>query len=135
MQRICFISGHLDISPKEWEDNYKNRIDKAIKAGCSFVVGDAKGTDSISADYLWEQGVKDVVIYHMFDKPRNNPGYPTQGGFKTDTERDEAMTKNSKEDIAWVRSEEESKKLYGKKYRSGRISGTQQNLNRRIEMK
>ena len=41
------------------------------------------------------------------------------------------MTEDSDRDIAWIRSEEETKKLYGKKYRPGRVSGTQKNIDRR----
>lgn len=49
------------------------------------------------------------------------------------TERDAAMTAASDYDILWVRSDEETKTLYGAKYRAGRISGTQNNQNRRKE--
>ena len=46
-----------------------------------------------------------ITVYHMFDEPRNcNPKIINKvGGFKSDDERDEAMTKNSSFDIAFVR--------------------------------
>ena len=47
------------------------------------------------------------------------------------TERDAAMTRDSDYDILWVRSDEETKVLYGTKYRPGRVSGTQKNKDRR----
>ena len=133
MPKTYFISGHLDIRQNEWSEHYRQRIDKIIENDplCCFVIGDARGTDKLSSKYLWNRGIKNVTIYHMFDKPINNPGFPTKGGFKSDNERDTSMTNNSDQDIAWVRSEEESKKLYGKRYRKNRISGTQKNINRR----
>lgn len=131
MDKTCFISGHLDLSQEEWDTHYKEPIDKAIEMGCNFIVGDAKGADYISSSYLKERGVSNVIIYHMFEKPRNNPGYCSKGGFKTDTERDEFMTCASGFDIAWVRPKEERIKLYGENYQSERLSGTQRNLDRR----
>jgi hypothetical protein len=38
---------------------------------------------------------------------------------------------NSLLDILWVRDEESTRKLYGAKYRPGRVSGTQKNADRR----
>ena len=43
------------------------------------------------------------------------------------TDRDAVMTGESDYDILWVRPEEETTGLYGKKYRAGRVSGTQKN--------
>ena len=59
----------------------------------------------------------------MFDKPRNiNPKIiNTVGGFKTDEERDAAMTNASFDDIAFVRNYTE-------------LSGTAQNILRRHHM-
>ena len=47
------------------------------------------------------------------------------------TARDEVMTAESDYDILWVRPEEETEKLYGEKYRPGRVSGTAKNQMRR----
>ena len=44
----------------------------------------------------------------MFDYPRFNCGWPTIGGFKSDEERDRAMTLASSVDIAWVRPGKEN---------------------------
>lgn len=114
-----FISGHLSLTQQEFALHYKPRIDAALAAGESFVVGDARGADVMAQGYLAEAGCKEVTVYHMFDTPRNNPaGFPTVGGFQGDTERDVAMTAASDSDIAWVRPGRES-------------SGTQANLLRR----
>ena len=114
---VAFISGHLSLTRKEFIDHYKDKIDDAIEQECSFVVGDAKG-----ADYMAQQYLKDktpfVTVYHMFGSPRNNVGYETKGGFKSDIGRDTMMTLDSNFDIAWVRSGRED-------------SGTAMNLKRR----
>ena len=112
-----FISGHLTLSEAEFNEHYRPSIDAAITAGDSFVVGDARGTDALAQEYL--HGKTDsVVVYHMFTEPRNNAGFNTCGGFKSDEERDAQMTADTDCDIAWVRPGREK-------------SGTQKNLDRR----
>jgi len=112
-----FVSGHLDLTPEEFEAHYRPAIDEALARGESFVVGDARGTDSMTQHYL--RGKTDaVVVYHMFTSPRNNAGFDTRGGFESDEERDEQMTAESDRDIAWARPGHKG-------------SGTQKNLARR----
>jgi hypothetical protein len=129
----AFISGHLDISQEDFETHYIRIIDNAIIKGCKFIVGDARGVDNLATNYLINKAqTPNITVYHIGTKPRNFfEGCNYKGGYKTDIERDEAMTNASDFDIAWVRPEEEAKKLYGNKYKPGRISGTQQNINRR----
>lgn len=111
MNKIAFISGHLDLTDEEFKVHYKPLIYKAIEDGHEFVVGDARGCDAMSQLYLDSQKFRSdrpvfvhVTVYHMFDTPRNNIGsFETLGGYDSDTERDEAMTDNSDYDIAWVR--------------------------------
>lgn len=132
--QVSFISGHLNLSQKEFDDHYKGHIDHVIENGGHFVVGDANGTDLMAQQYLGAMGYKNVTVYHMFDKPRNNENkYPTIGNYTSDDQRDAAMTECSDQDIAWVRTPEETKKLLGKKYRAGRISGTEKNILRRLK--
>lgn len=115
---VYFISGHLDLTEQEFEEHYVPMILDALNNYGRFVVGDARGADTMAQRYLM-QYTGDVVVYHMFDMPRNNEGqYLTQGGFTSDDARDEAMTKASEHDIAWVRPGREK-------------SGTQKNLDRR----
>lgn len=45
--------------------------------------------------------------------------------------RDTVMTRESDYDVLWVRSEEESREVYGRKWRKGRVSGTERNRLRR----
>lgn len=112
-----FVSGHLDLTEAEFLQNYVPRLFQAHQAGARFVVGDARGCDTMAQAYLQGLGA-DVTVYHMFTSPRNNVGFPTAGGFETDLARDEAMTAASTEDIAWVRPGREK-------------SGTAKNLARR----
>ena len=120
-----FVSGHRDITEEEFDTHYKKAIDNVIKKHprCRFVVGDYHGVDIMAQDYLVEKGkADDVTVYHMFKEPRNhnNAIKNLKGGFKTDEERDSAMTDASDYDIAIV-------------LRDKWNSGTAQNLLRRAE--
>ena len=112
-----FISGHLSLTDAEFNEHYRSAIDEALSRGDTFVVGDARGADTIAQNYLLGR-TQAVVVYHMFTEPRNNAGFKTIGGFKTDEERDKQMTADSDHDIAWVRPGRER-------------SGTQKNIDRR----
>lgn len=130
-----FISGHLDITDGEFREYYIPKIDQAIAMpDAKFVIGDARGIDSMAQKYLKYKNITDVTVYHLYEKPRNNCGFPCKGKYMSDESRDNAMTTSSDQDIAWVRPVEEQKKLYGKKYRHKRISGTEKNLNRRQKL-
>jgi hypothetical protein len=116
--KTAFISGHLDLTIDEFNFHYKPMIDSAIENGDSFVVGDANGADKMSIYYLFIEEKVDVTIYHMLEYPRNNVGFKRKGGYKSDIERDSAMTRDSDYDIAWVRAGREN-------------SGTSRNIKRR----
>lgn len=115
---IYFISGHLDLTKEEFYIHYSQLLREAACSGAKFIVGDASGADNMAQEFLAEL-FADVTVYHMFDRPRHNHGFETIGGFKSDKERDEAMTNNSDADIAWVRMGREK-------------SGTARNIKRRI---
>lgn len=121
-----FISGHRDLTEEEFEALYVPAIRGAISSDWDpkFVVGDYEGVDRMAQEYLKKVGLGDkVTVYHMFEKPRNcSDGLKTKGGFKSDEERDSAMTRDSDLDIAFVRE--------GK-----RKSGTAQNIVRRHEFR
>src|SRR5574343_349897 len=121
-----FISGHRDITQKEFQRFYAKPItDSVLKEPntAEFVVGDYYGVDAMAQEYLAHlkkshPNIK-VTVYHMFDKPRNNfYQFPVVGGFENDHTRDCAMTVASDVDIAWVRSGKQK-------------SGTAQNVLRR----
>ena len=131
--KTAYISGHLDLTAEEWNEHYKTRVLDALDWGHSIVVGDARGCDLMAQIFIKEaykilhlplQEYKPrVTIYHMFNYARNNVGnFGTQGGFKSDKERDEAMTADSDYDIAWIRPGREK-------------SGTAKNIKRRENCK
>ena len=47
-----FVSGHLTLSEAEFNAHYRPVIDAALARGDSFVVGDARGTDVMTQNYL-----------------------------------------------------------------------------------
>ncbi|VTS03310.1 Uncharacterized protein OS=Calothrix sp. 336/3 GN=IJ00_16210 PE=4 SV=1 [Gemmata massiliana] len=112
-----FVSGHLNLTATEFDVHYRPAIDAALARGDAFVVGDARGTDTLVQNYLFGKTTA-VVVYHMFASPRNNAGFKTAGGFETDDARDAQMTADSDGDIAWARPGREK-------------SGTQKNIDRR----
>lgn len=134
---IGFISGHIDVTKEFFLKNYKDHIQVMINNGDEFVVGDSNGIDLMTQEYLANNLSLDqhhrVTVYHMFEKPRNlvSELFKLVGGFTSDDKRDEKMTEDSDYDIAYVRTIEESKKMYGNKFRPKRISGTQKNIDRR----
>lgn len=120
-----FISGHRDITPREFE-KYKMLIHSTYvnDPEARFVMADYQGADIMSQDFLLDilQIEPDrVTVYHMGDTPMNvnSKVINLKGGFKSDVERDEAMTLVSISDIAFVRDN----KL---------MSGTAQNILRRF---
>lgn len=122
-ETIVFVSGHMDLTPEEFDEHYRSQVLAHANSGHHIVVGDARGCDLMVQTLLSTQS-PDVrfggaTVYHMFDSPRNNIGwFPTVGGFKSDEERDAAMTAASTVDLAWVRPGREN-------------SGTARNLARR----
>lgn len=125
-----FISGHRDLSYEDFQFYYKPLIDRVIieDPDARFVVGDCDGVDKLAMDYIWDECDRPLTIFHMFNAPRNIPeGMGTVpdaeevyfvGGFKSDEERDSAMTKASDFDIAFVKDNRWN-------------SGTAQNIKRR----
>jgi hypothetical protein len=119
-QATYFVSGHLDLTEDELDQHYRPKLEAAIEEGASFVVGDARGCDSMVQAFLATRvAVERVRVFHMFVAPRFNVGaFAAVGGFSKDSERDRAMTEASTADIAWVRPGREQ-------------SGTARNLARR----
>jgi hypothetical protein len=114
---VYFVSGHLDLTPMEFQISYVPKLEAALNVGGHFVVGDARGADSMAQEWLKAHNAP-TTVYHMFEAPRNNAGHQTLGGFFSDAERDAAMTSASQVDIAWVRPGREK-------------SGTAKNIKRR----
>jgi len=132
-----FISGHIDITYEDFLSHYSEQIDDALKdPDCSFLIGDSNGTDKFAQSYLFNKVDKSkVIIFHTGKYPKNNiHNFNTSANHISHTQKDKAMTLNSDADILWIRSKEETKKMYGEKYKENRISGTEQNLIRRQQL-
>jgi hypothetical protein len=119
---IAFISGHLDLTEQEFIEHYVPRIDDANHNGHHFVVGDARGCDTMAMKYIHSKGLAGrLTVYHMHTAPRNYvEGAWKRGGYGDDEERDATLTYQSNYDIAWVRLGREK-------------SGTSKNIERRKE--
>lgn len=123
------ISGHLDLTPAEFEAHYMPRLQEAITAGHSFVVGDAPGADAMAQAFLFVHMPlalyrERVTVYHCarFRSPRHHVGgCPVVAAGDSQAAKDRAMTKASDYDVAWVRPGKEK-------------SGTADNLRRRAKM-
>jgi hypothetical protein len=99
-----FVSGHLDLTMDEFREHYVPRIAAALVAKAVFVVSDARVCDLMAQRYLRDAHALCVQVFHKLASPRNNVGgFPTVGGFESDSSRDAAMTDASDADIAWVR--------------------------------
>ncbi|AGF85328.1 hypothetical protein QJ854_gp454 [Moumouvirus goulette] len=139
---IYFISGHTDLTEQEFNLLYRNIIIEATtNPDNKFVMGNAPGVDFMAQKLLIEilgnDAYNRITVFHRGNDPGTiaDPKLKTKGGFKSHNEKDAAMTMISDIDIAFVRSFEESKKLYGEKFNSNRISGTQKNILRRQKLK
>lgn len=123
-KKIYFISGHRDITEKEFKEWYVPRLVEAAAENSEFVVAECIGVDRLAQDWLRDnlKNHSRVTVYHMLEKPRYLASmlFKTAGGYQDDVQRDSAMTTISTEDIAFIRK--------------GRwTSGTAQNILRRYE--
>jgi len=139
MTKTAFISGHVDIDNDTFLLYYKEKIDKAIRNGDNFILGNALGIDTFALEYLLKNIEKDRITIYYYSKfpieKYEKMDVIIKKGFTSYTDRDKNMTLNSDYDIAWVRSKEESQKLYGDKFDFKRKSGTELNLERRNKLR
>lgn len=114
-----FISGHRDATKLEFETHYVPILEELIKNRNNFfVVGDCPGVDRFSLDFLSENWFSNVTVYHIGFLPMYNRAFYTNGNFRSDIQRDFAMTLDSEFDVCWIRPGKER-------------SGTQMNIDRR----
>ncbi len=97
-----FISGSIDIN--KLDDLVINSLDKIISQNIQVLVGDANGVDTLVQKYLARQNYFNVIVYTIFEKPRNllSNNFKIERidvenffGRKAQEKKDEAMTKNS----------------------------------------
>ncbi len=119
---IVQVSGHLDLTEEEFNDHYIPLLQFWAVCGASFLVGDARGADTMVQRWLHKNVMVSalVTVYHTFPAPREWQGGHLYG-YQSDKERDIAMTRASHVDLAWVRPGREN-------------SGTALNLKRRKEL-
>lgn len=95
------ISGHLHLTQEDFDAYYTPKIDAHVAAGHHFVVGGAKGVDTMAQSYLAQLGVKNVTVFDVKDeKNLICSDFVHKNGFANFLERDEALTANSDTDIA-----------------------------------
>lgn len=138
--KTAFISGHIDVDEDTFISQYKDVIDIAIQCQHKFVIGSARGVDTHALNYLLKNNVlpSDITI-HYYNKHDNDGHMQFYKELKVNimehfisySARDAHMTQVSDYDIAFVRSAEDSQKLYGEKYNPKKKSGTELNLLRR----
>ena len=119
-----FISGHRNLTEVEFEFYYTPVISNIVTNNpeANFVIGDSCGCDIMAQNYLIDiLGVDPAKItIYCVGTPENFHSKITnfKNDFKNHDDKDEAMTKASIEDIAFVRDWKE-------------LSGTAQNILRR----
>lgn len=116
-----FISGHRDLTWEEFAKWYAPVISRIVdNETCpKFVVGDCEGADRMAQEFLLSLGVlpESITVYYIGNL-LTVPPCKCNSGFQSDEERDAAMTRDSDEDIAFIRKGKET-------------SGTAQNILRR----
>ena len=138
-EKVYFISGHRNLTQEDFDMYYGEKLAQIenkfqfltrLKEEdiCTpyYIMGDYEGCDIMAQKFLIETlkvDSKRIKVYHMGDKPMNlfSNDVMLVGGFTTDNERDEAMTFDSDQDIAFI-------------YDETKWSGTGQNILRRYKI-
>lgn len=130
-----YVFGNGNTSFEDFTRNYAKALSRAFFLGkvrpVSFIVGDFKGVDTLTMEYL-KTLTENVSVYHMGVTPRYYPTtYGTKvaqwkkvGGFVTDRHRDTAAIEACTHYIA-----------YDINSTLTRISGTKWNIDRCNELK
>ena len=123
MKILIFGNGNLGF--EDFLELYAKPLKEALKnPENEFIVGDFRGTDTLTMEFLKTQTAK-VRVYHIGEKPRYLPdAFKTQvknwqiiGGYLSDTARDEAMINSCTHFIGFDFNSDETRK-----------SGTQKNI-------
>lgn len=111
-----FISGPKNVNLNEFKKHYNHKIDEKIKKDkdSKFIVQDYVGCDLLAQKYLKYKNIKNVIVYHIGESPRQNPhGFQTKSNFSNCIDRDFQMTCDSDEDICWILTSDEKINKYG----------------------
>lgn len=96
MDKKVFIFGNGNLSFEGFEQYYRNKIIALLdEGGCSFLLCDFRGVDTLVMEYLKDKTPK-VTVHHIGERPRYLPDkYKTKvsqwilkGGFESDADRD-----------------------------------------------
>lgn len=120
-KKIAMISGHLNTTLAEFHKFYSGEIEKCAKEGYKFIVGGAKGTDTLAQLHLMRvlNDLSAVTVYDRGDEDnRQHKSFQHKNGYASYTQRDENMTAESSMDIAFL-------------HKDGGGSGTAANIIRR----
>jgi hypothetical protein len=107
--KIVAITGHGTLTIEEFLSYYKPKIDYHIKQNSHFRVGDFRGCDTITLEYLKDK-TSNVTVYHQSDKPKINidtynllsKNWKYSGNYKTFEESDLFMISGIDDIIGWV---------------------------------
>lgn len=69
---IVFLSGSRHIS--RLNRDVRSRLDNMMHNGLNVITGDANGADKAMQTYLHSASYRDITIYFVGEKPRNNVG-------------------------------------------------------------
>ena len=103
-----FVSGHRDLTQEEFDRHYVYLLDRVLADDpyAEFVVGDWEGCDSIFVKYMEEYYTDARIhIFYVYE-PRISEGEFNEYRFhecNNYDDCDEAMTRHSNFDIAWIR--------------------------------
>jgi len=141
--QIGFISGPIYPPEGYFATHYVPPIERAIAQSHSFVLGPARGVDTVALEYLLSRGVsatrisvyladfEDVALRHEYAAFERAGGHVVVvDGAITTADRDAAMTTNSDYDILRYMPPAEARTFYGAAY-VPRITNTEKNERRR----
>ena len=103
MVKTVHISGHLETTQKEFDIYYVPKINIYITQGYKFIIGGAKGTDTMAQKYLSTCNNINVTVCDIknFDN-RLDKSFKHINGFETNVKRNEYMTNNSNFDLVFL---------------------------------
>lgn len=87
MKIVISGSRSIKVLPKEAIQS----LDKIIEQGFEILLGDASGIDTLVQQYLKSKNYQNVVVYHAYQKPRNNVGFKSEKVDGNYTDRDKYM--------------------------------------------
>jgi len=122
VKKTVFISGHMDLSEKEFDTYYRKKIDEYCEQGFGFIIGGATGADELALKYILSknskiivclpddeidvlkkrigEGIKNVSMISHFKNIKNEKDEKLVSKFQC---RDIFMTNSSSIDLAFLR--------------------------------